>query len=587
MKNNKQHYIVIAHDIHTPISDREIYEALEAEASPKQIEILNFDIRLELGSTMGFGWQARKTKQFQFFQKTIQPKLDANPEAIIVYFGIAPIPLAIHLGYLVSGLRNVRVFQKHHDEKYWKWEQADSLIEIITEDVPNDYYKGKGEVVLRCSATYPVHKESVQDIVNDPIKETVLSVRNPERDIFTSEESLKEYASAFRGILDKIANALPGVDTIHLFGGLPTGLAFLIGQEIQKNIHPDIAVYDYKRDEIPCYQQVFLVQRDPIVERNVPEEKKPWIRNFRSTLHTHLQDDIKAFVETLQDRKGENWIDELFVHSDGKEFFHTPYWKNLAPLCETRLLKSNFSDQPFDDEESQFFVSNKWYLSDSLIHTLHTRIPDEEDLKSAFRLFWFHEVIHDRSHGLNSGNTEGIGRYPKIIEEADYQADVYALLHEYEFMSVRKNKVIDFFQQRIELAIYTMWAFDDLNPGPRMQVRRIGRYLIWYFQLLRITDYCETFDDILKAFSEKPLIELRMVGVTSPDNERLELELEGYKKEQLGIAIFYKNRFTSLGHGNGQLSLDVLMDGFRHRDHEKIKGVMRQFMHIIAPLPEE
>lgn len=584
MKESNIGCIAIVHDILTTISDHEIHEALGEEFQFEQIMVIRFEIRLELGDTMGFGWQARKTKQFHYFRDKVEPELNNHPEAVITYFGLAPIPLAVHLGYMISGLKAVRVFQKHHDKKHWKWMKKNTSVDIITSNVPRDYFKGKGDVVLTCSGTYPVHRETLEGIVNEPIIEPSIEVEKPERDVFLSEQSLKDYASEFRGVMDQIANSLPGIDLIHLFAGIPTGLAFLMGQEIQKNIHPDIALYEYNRESLPCYQQVFVLQSEPYIERIVPEEEKNWISSFRDMLEAHLNEHVKSFVETIEDKKEDCWIDGLQLNKSSKELFYTSYWKNLAPINSTRLVKSNFSNKAFDDTESQFFVSDQWFISDALIHTLHKRIPNEKDLMAAFRLFWFHEVIHDKSHGLNSVNTSGIGRYPKILEEADYQADVYALLHEFEFITVRKRDVLEFFKQKVELAINTMWAFDDLNPSSRMQVRRIGRYLIWYFQLLCVSEYCVSLEDVLSILSEKPLIELRLVGVTSPDNERLELDLEGFKNEQLGIAVFYKNRFYSFGFGNGQLSLDKLMVGFRERKHELIVEVMRQLVHILIPI---
>jgi len=132
MKKTEIKYLVIAHDILTEISDTEIYEAIGSEISTNEIEIMRFPNRLEFGNTQGFGWQDRKTKQSDFFLQHIGLKLDLHKEAEIMYFGLAPIPLAIHLGYLVSGLRQVRVFQMHHDEKNWKWQLVDTSTDIVT-----------------------------------------------------------------------------------------------------------------------------------------------------------------------------------------------------------------------------------------------------------------------------------------------------------------------------------------------------------------------------------------------------------------------------------------------------------------------
>lgn len=577
MKTNNKNYLVIAHDILADISDQEIIDTLGVKIDSDQVEIIHFDFQLEHGDTMGFGWQELKTKQFNFFKKEIEPRIQDNPNACVVYFGLAPIPLAIHLGFLVSALKKVQVFQKNHDRKDWKWSSNDP-VKPISRDVPKQLFKGAGDVVLLCSTSYPINLDSIHEIVLDPLNEIMLTLKKTGRDVFDSEEGIMSYSSGFRDVMDQISNNLVGTNGIHLFCSIPVGLAFLMGQEIQPNIHPDLIIYEYKRDSDPCYLETFIVQRDPIQERIVPKEEIVKIQEFREFLEVELNNEVKAFVEKYEE--GESWFKGLFPKENIDEFNST-YWKNLAPITKTRLLESTFSKDAFDESESQFFVGGKWYLSDALIFALMSRMAEQKDLLSAFRLFWFHEVLHVSTHNLHSGNTSGVGRYPKVIEEADYQADVYALLHEFSYHKIRAANVKNSFLETTERMIMTMWAFDDLNPSPRMQVRRIGRYLIWYYQYVFISEYCQELNEILSALSNKPIIELRLVGLTSPDKQRLEIDLKGYSRDQLGLAVLHNNQFKSRGFGNGQLSLDRLMDGFLNRDHNTIVEVMRQFVREI------
>ena len=115
----------------------------------------------------------------------------------------------------------------------------------------------------------------------------------------------------------------------------------------------------------------------------------------------------------------------------------------------------------------------------------------------------------------------------------------------------------------------------QIKTGSLSRSDRVAKYN----QLLRIEEYCESINDVLEALSEKPIIELRMVGITSPDKKRLELELTSYKNEDLAIGVFHENKFRSFAFNHGQLSLDRLMVGLKDHNHEQIKGVMRQLVH--------
>ena len=194
-------------------------------------------------------------------------------------------------------------------------------------------------------------------------------------------------------------------------------------------------------------------------------------------------------------------------------------------------------------------------------------------------LFFFHEALHISKHNLNSDNYRGMGRYPKIMEEVDYQSDVYAMLHQYNCNIPKPEQCTTFFSQLIHAATETMWAFDELEDPREMEVRRINRYLIWYFIAVQIEDAnCESFREVLAILAVKPVIELRLTAVTSPDRSSIKIDLENIRTEELAIGVFYENRPRTFGFQGEQLSLDTMVSGFRERDPEKIKYVMRQLI---------
>ncbi len=57
----------------------------------------------------------------------------------------------------------------------------------------------------------------------------------------------------------------------------------------------------------------------------------------------------------------------------------------------------------------------------------------------------------------------------RVLEEADYIADVWAMIHEYSYSKMHYNQEAkiekEFFKEMIEVASKTMWAFDDLDPN--------------------------------------------------------------------------------------------------------------------------
>jgi hypothetical protein len=232
-------------------------------------------------------------------------------------------------------------------------------------------------------------------------------------------------------------------------------------------------------------------------------------------------------------------------------------------------------------DSDRFYLESTWYFSDALLHTLHTRLGNSKKVLRAIRLFMFHEAIHFKCHGVTSDTASGIGRYPKIVESLDYQADVYALLHEYAY-KVENEKHPEpkkVFSEAIELMLETMWAFDAQSSPGSMQMRRINRYLIWYYICLRIEhDTCENLEDILKILSVKPDLEIKGLRAQADSEGRYIVRLTGYRIHDLGIAAIVKNRMRRMGYESGGLPLDELIEGFKNRDGFKIKNVLRNFV---------
>ena len=78
--------------------------------------------------------------------------------------------------------------------------------------------------------------------------------------------------------------------------------------------------------------------------------------------------------------------------------------------------------------------------------------------------------------------------------------------------------------------------------------------------------------------SQKPILELRLVSVTTPDRSKITIEFKNYDKSELGLALFHKNRVIT---SRQQLPLESLIDGFKNRDNDAIEDVMRQFIKDI------
>jgi hypothetical protein len=118
----------------------------------------------------------------------------------------------------------------------------------------------------------------------------------------------------------------------------------------------------------------------------------------------------------------------------------------------------------------------------------------------------------------------------------------------------------------------TMWSFDDQGEIIKeIQIRRMNRYLIWYWQSVRIK-YSNTLSKILDILSEKPIMEFSGLRLKA-SNQRVFYNLDDMVKELCEIGIYANGRVKRITPAN----YTDLIEGFRERNGNKIKDTLEMF----------
>lgn len=569
--------LVITHSIHKQISKEEAYDALsdsDKKLAPN-IEYVDVNpVSKSIEKAEEIDWAEAVVKQRRIAKEHIQPLLESNPDYKIVYFGATPIPLAINLGYLIGNWRDIEARLFHHENKDWNWISNQSKTIIEETGIPSEVVEGEGEAVIKLSTSHPIHFEDIDEVVEKPLKKISIALNNHNEDALESLDDLNKVAQKFKEALDGISDFLPNVTRIHLFASIPVGLAFLLGTKISPTIHRNIQAYQYKVSNEPKYSSVIIIQGVPEQDIVLEESDLKEVAELREKLKKNYENQIHPFIETLKD-SGE-WYGEVV---DNSSHFHlqNPYWSQLPALKETILTKSTIDAETTNPPGEGFFFdrdSSVWQFEDTFLHIIKQRLTTLEEQLRGLRILLFHEGVHYRGHKLTGSTVDSVGRFPKVLEEVDYQADVWAMIHEfalakiYDFESTKN--VSSFFRDCIKTASEMMWAFDDRGIDLlEMQIRRINRYLIWYWQYLRLThEECNDIKDVISILADKPIIEIRGLNIISR-GPRIFYQLEKIDIRDLEIAVVWKNVVERRASG-GALQLESLINGFKERDGDKI-----------------
>lgn len=190
-----------------------------------------------------------------------------NPDCMLGYFGLAHVPMTFHLGYEVNR-REVRLFGNDYDSGRWfELSRNHPAPEIIVSGFPEGTVEESGDVILLMSVSSNIVSTEPSEIVHSPLATIHVRAKNPYRGLINGETALNEFASTFREVVEKINDQFPRVKRIHLFfAGQPT-LAFRCGQQINRNMDPEIVVYNYSKRDQPHYRWGLNLQTCEIIER--------------------------------------------------------------------------------------------------------------------------------------------------------------------------------------------------------------------------------------------------------------------------------------------------------------------------------
>ncbi len=587
-------YIIIKHSILRNISDEEVLELFSGED-----EVLKtFEIQPESTTQHKIGeiaFENAALLQKEYVDKEVLPFIKKHPEAIIVYFGAAPVPLAVHLGYLLGNWHNHEIRLLNHTNQNWHWanENKDGRLPIFKKYVLDDI-EGGGNIVFRVESSFEMQANDTNEGLNSIVKQVELKLDKIDKEAFQSVVQSRLFVEDFEEGIDSIINKFPGAETIHLFAAVPVGIAYLMGTKIRPNLNKRIALYQYDANRNPKYDRVLMLSQAQIVQEPIKGKIKKEIQEVRAKFGEEVNGKIVAFAneKSESNSKAENNL-SWFASSlpkDSYSEYEVDYWSSLPSLFNT-IIKDTVVDVETNNVPGGFTILDgppaKWQIDDRFIQWLYKRFnKNQTKVQCALRLFLFHEAVHYHHH-LTAYTANEAGGFPRILEEVDYQADVWAMIHEFSFSkmyySVEVKDIKVFFKNLIETATETMWAFDDAGSAIRdeIQIRRMNRYLIWYWQLLRIEDSnCKSLKDIVIILSHKPLVEMNGLLIKT-NGRRVLFDLLNYKAASLEIGALQNNKIHRRGN-TPNIDLSKIVEGFKERSGPAILTALKAFYKEIT-----
>lgn len=294
--------LVVTHPVLAAIPCTEIDKALANSPSLGCEFVEIAPLRTTLDEQYDIDWAVVHRAQEQQFIEKLRPHLEGREQ--LAYFGFAPIPLAIHLGYRIqSGIRG-DVYQRHHQRGDWLWSRKNknSTRSFLTPiRLPQQGSLEAGAVVIRVSTSYCIASADTEQVVSEYLAAVDIALVSPGLDALETREALESVVEAFSAVLARLRDLFPNMTKVHLFAAVPVGLAFRLGTCVNPTIYPDVVTYQYMNCRLPRYREAIVLGANPIPEAKALPRKRPhWHGNEIVTGHQATFLDISFLHEGLR-----------------------------------------------------------------------------------------------------------------------------------------------------------------------------------------------------------------------------------------------------------------------------------------------
>lgn len=253
--------LVVSHPILANIGRDEIEQAVPETQRAGGWDLVEIvPLRAALGKLHEIDWSAALEAQERLYRERLQQEIEDRCR--LAYFGFAPIPLALHLGYRIERGIKVDVYQRHHVLEDWAWpldgpRATQSLMKPM--NLPDHGSTDSGPVVIRVSTSHRVTQSETAEVVPHSLAEVDVALADTGEDALETRGALVQVVKAFNVALSRLKCLFPNITAVHLFAAVPVGLAFRLATQINPTIYQEVVTYQYWAKGSPRYRRAIVL----------------------------------------------------------------------------------------------------------------------------------------------------------------------------------------------------------------------------------------------------------------------------------------------------------------------------------------
>lgn len=247
-EDKKSHIILYGAKIgehNTPLTWKKAAQAMvplwyPAEPHPIEIGLRNSSIE----DHEDLYWKIERQNLRTNLYHSVCARLGAGGIDHLSIFALAPQPLLIELGCLLSDITAAEVYQLHREPPDWLWQNTPDEFDFIIGE-PNEI---RHTVALNLSLSATIDDSRIHSTLpKENLSIWRMTIQEPNNDFMKSKGQLKLFRQRFRLLLDRI-KACHGQDVVlHVFPAVPVSVAVEIGRVWMPKADLPLCIYDQNR----------------------------------------------------------------------------------------------------------------------------------------------------------------------------------------------------------------------------------------------------------------------------------------------------------------------------------------------------
>lgn len=190
-------------------------------------------------------WKIEERQLRDMIEQQVRPRLRNGEIEHLSIFGLAPQPLLILLGYLISDIPTAETYQLHREPSDWKWQGNSNQFSYSVEEPTN--INGEPALILSLSAT--IDNERVHNTLGSNIAIWKICIADPNNDFLKSRYQLQRFRETARKLMDRIKTKHGEKALLHIFPAVPVAVAVDYGRTIMPKADLSMRIYDENKSK--------------------------------------------------------------------------------------------------------------------------------------------------------------------------------------------------------------------------------------------------------------------------------------------------------------------------------------------------